>query len=123
VVGGAYSVDKEYRQLKGWQWFESEQLTTHEQNEVFEHTEGKRYDMILTHTCPFSWMPIDLFLPFIDQSKVDNTMELLFDKMTESIEFKVWCYGHYHADRWQNPQARMFFKDVVDLQMIMGYCD
>lgn len=123
VIGGAYSVDKEYRQLNGWQWFETEQLTEDEQDDVFEHTEGKRYDLVFSHTCPFSLMPIDLFLPFIDQSKVDNTMEHLFDKMLKTIEFKVWCYGHYHADRWQNPQARMFFKDVIDIHMLMGYCD
>ena len=25
VIGGAYSVDKEYRLLKGWSWFKDEQ--------------------------------------------------------------------------------------------------
>lgn len=120
VMGGAYSVDKEYRILNGWQWFSSELMTKDEQNNVYRQTKGKSYDLVLTHTCPFSWMPIDLFLPFIDQSKVDNTMEHLFDKMLDTINFKVWCYGHYHADRWENPKARMFFKDVSNLKTIMG---
>lgn len=121
VIGGAYSVDKEYRILRGWQWFPTEQLNEDEMAECMKmiEEEGREYDLVLSHTCPYSWMPIDLFLPFIDQSKVDNRTEYFLEEVKEKIQFKKWCYGHYHADRSQNPQARMFFADAVDIHMLI----
>ena len=122
VIGGAYSVDKEYRILRGWQWFPTEQLNENEMAECMKMIEedGANYHLVLSHTCPYSWMPTDLFLPFIDQSKVDNRTEHFLEEVKEKIQFKKWCYGHYHDDRWENEQARMFHVRVANLdQLIM----
>ena len=79
VLGGAYSVDKEYRLINHWQWFSSEQMSSREKGDCFNSVERKAFDLVLSHTCPYSWQPFDLFLPFIDQSKVDNGTEQFFE--------------------------------------------
>lgn len=119
VMGGAYSVDKEYRLINHWQWFPTEQMTAKEKYDCFNAVERQTFDLVLSHTCPYSWQPFDLFLPFIDQSKVDSGTEYFFENILQNIKFKKWCYGHFHDDRWQNNRARMFYKDCVKLKSIM----
>lgn len=120
VIGGAYSVDKYYRLQKHWTWFPDEQLDTREMNMILSNVEGESFDLILTHTCPFENRPVDLFLPIIDQSTVDNTMEYFLSDVKKLITFKRWCFGHYHADRIE-PDRRFhqFYHNVKTLEEVM----
>lgn len=124
VVGGAYSVDKYYRLSKaknsnGWTgWFESEQLTKDQQEAIKANVEGKHYDLVLTHTCPISWEPTDLFLSFVDQSTVDKTMELFLFNLKNHFTFDIWTFGHYHDDRLVRPGVEMYFTDIEKLDTI-----
>lgn len=126
VIGGAYSVDKYYRleceaQGQYGGWFENEQLTQKEMTNIEELAEGRSYDLILTHTCPWSWEPRDLFLSYVDQSKVDDSMEIWMDQFKEKISWHVWLCGHYHDDRILAPHAQMLFLDIKELEEIMRY--
>lgn len=124
-IGGAYSVDKWYR-LRGrpedtdsWTgWFKDEQLTKKEMDEIGAWVEGKRYDFVLTHTCPISWEPRDLFLSGLDQSKVDKSMELWLEDIKSKVDWEVWLCGHYHDDRLIRPGAEMYFHDIESLDTI-----
>ena len=120
VIGGAYSVDKYYRleraklgelynvpQKSGW--FADEQLSDLEMQAIAYHHYGQEFDLILTHTCPICWEPNDLFLGFIDQSTVDKSMELFLDEVCHETKWKVWCFGHYHADRLERPGVEQFY--------------
>lgn len=118
VIGGAYSVDKYYRITMGYQWFSSEQLTTDEMEKISAENFGQSFDFILSHTCPISWEPTDLFLNMIDQSTVDKSMELWLEEFKNEIQWNVWLFGHYHADRLERPHVEMFFKDMEDLDTI-----
>ena len=80
---------------------------------------NKSFDLILAHTCPLSYQPTDLFLSFIDQSKVDNSMELWFEDLIQQIEFNKFLFGHYHQDRIINEKARMFYSDIINLEQIL----
>ena len=75
-IPGAYSIDKEIRLLRGWPWFEDEQLTDEEKNlgRAICKKEGS-FDLVISHTCPGIYMPTDLFISGVDQSKVDKSME------------------------------------------------
>lgn len=121
VIGGAYSVDKEYRQLMGWNWFPGEQLTEEETVELFELMTGKNYDIVLSHTCPYDWRPTDLFLSCIDQSKVDTTMEKTLNLLKDYIGcWDRWAFGHYHDDRIVRPNAIMLYHKIITLEDLMG---
>ena len=85
--------------LKGYQWFKDEQLSEEEMNMIMDKVKGKEYDLVLTHTCPHKYEPVEDFLPTIDQSKVDRTMEYFLDKVEESIRYKKCYCGHYHTEK------------------------
>ena len=126
VIGGAYSIDKWYRlekQAAGLYggWFENEQLNQEERDNISKIAAGESYDLILTHTCPWSWEPRDLFLSFIDQSKVDDSMEIWLDELKDKINWKVWLFGHFHDDRVIKPGVEMLSYGIKDLNSIMEY--
>lgn len=77
VIGGAYSVDKEYRLMRHIPWFESEQPTEEIKKYVEKQLDGAGWavDVVLSHTAPFQYEPRHLFLPFIVQSRVDKSTE------------------------------------------------
>ena len=119
VMPGAYSVDKDYRLKVGLRWFQQEQMTEEEmdigRNLVMENP---FVDLVLSHTCPCIYEPTDLFLPFIDQSKVDRTMEKYLGEIEFVLEYKAWMWGHYHETRFisdHNSKKLMLFEDVVEL--------
>lgn len=76
-----------------------EQLFPDEMNYITKKVKNNYFDFVLTHTCPRYWEPTDLFINGIDQSAVDKSMEDWLDKLKDQINFTVWCFGHYHADR------------------------
>lgn len=101
VVGGAYSVDKYYRLERGMHWFESEQLSRDEQRAILSKVFADDSEVFacLTHTCPFSVIPTEMFIRGVDQSTVDNTMEDVLEIIYSTLNFKRWYCGHYHTDK------------------------
>lgn len=120
VVGGAYSVDKWYRLQNGWRWFADEQLTDFEMDACYRNTKDRKFDLVLAHTCPKSWQPTDLFLNCINQSAVDDTMEVWMDKLMTKIKWGIYLFGHYHADRIELPHVEMFYLEIDSLDTIMN---
>ena len=101
TLPGAYSVDKYYRLQNHWTWFENEQLTQEEMEEGRHLIKENDYnfDLILSHTCPLTYEPTDLFLSQIDQSTVDKTMEHYFQEIEYQTNYRLWLWGHYHEFR------------------------
>lgn len=99
VIGGAYSVDGPYRRMRGWQWFKDEELTQEEFCNIADKADHWHYSYVLTHTCPYSWMPTDLFLSGIDQSTVSNHTEHWLETISNIISYDHWLFGHFHETR------------------------
>jgi len=119
-IGGAYSVDKDFRVMFGHPWFANEQLSNKEMADILNSVNGKSFDFVFTHTCPISWEPRDLFLPSIDQRRVDKTMENFLEDVKKAIKFKVWLFGHYHDDRIVRKGVELFYKDVQELEEVFN---
>lgn len=98
-IGGAYSIDKEYRLMMGWRYFADEMLTHKEQMNILDKIDHHSFDFVFTHTCPEAWQPTDLFLSYVDQSKVCKDMEEFLTTVSEIIDFDHWYFGHFHAHR------------------------
>lgn len=118
VIPGGYSVDKRHRLRMGWSWFPDEQLTPEEMKNLEKLSMGQEFDFILSHTCPLSFQPTDMFLNFIDQSTVDNTMEVWMEAVRKEVRWNYWLFGHYHADRIEAPHVEQFYTEVEDLESI-----
>ena len=119
VIGGAYSVDKWYRLQNGWRWFEDEQLKEFEMDACLRNAKGREFDLILSHTLPYNYLPTDMFLKSINQSTVDNTMEIWLQELSQTIEWKIWLGGHFHVDRIQAPYVEIFYQEIEPLQAIV----
>lgn len=120
VIGGAYSVDKPYRVTQGWKWFKDEQLAQYEMAACMRNVEGREIDLVLSHTCPLSLQPTDLFLRGLDQSTVDNSMEIWMEQLAHKFEWKLWLFGHYHADRVEWPHVEQFYYEMELLTDILA---
>ena len=56
-------------------------------------------DVVLSHTVPYDYRPVDLFLSMIDQSTVDESTELWLGEIEKKLDYKWWYAGHYHTSR------------------------
>ncbi len=99
AIGGAYSVDKYYRLMRGLQWFPDEQPDAKTKAHIEEQLRNNSVDVILSHTCPFKYIPREMFLGEIDQSAVDDSMEHWLDRIEESTPYKAWFCGHWHTNK------------------------
>ena len=135
VIGGAYSVDKEYRLTYGHRWFKDEELTKEEMNIILDKVKGKHFDIVLTHTCPYKYEPREVFMQGLDQSKIDKSMEHFLDEIEENISYDKWYCGHYHTEKqvdkleFMYGRIKMFNKDEFvpkfnrnGYEIIRDYC-
>ena len=74
VLGGAYSIDKYFRLLRGYPWWSDEQpsmeIKQYAEQRLEEH--NWKIDIVLSHTGPLKFEPREMFLEGIDQSRVIN---------------------------------------------------
>lgn len=101
VMGGAYSIDKEIRLLYGWGWWEDEQPS----EEIKQYVEQQldrlnwKVDVVLSHTTPLKYEPVEVFMSGVDQSKVDKTTEIWLDGIEDRLTYRKWYCGHYHTEK------------------------
>lgn len=101
VIGGAYSVDKFYRLQRGVHWFDDEQPSQEIKDCVASALEnaGWQIDTVLSHTCPAKYVPIEAFLPGINQVAVDRSTEDWLDDIENRLKYNHWLCGHWHIDK------------------------
>lgn len=99
VIGGAYSVDKYYRLRHGYGWWADEQPSEEIKKYVELQIADKPFDAILSHTCPYKYIPREMFLSGIDQSMVDDSTERWLDSIEERVSYRAWFCGHWHTDK------------------------
>ena len=114
AIGGAYSVDKEYRLQNGWGWWADEQPGEEIKARVEKALadNGNRIDVVLSHTTPLKYEPVEMFLSYVDQSKVDKSTEIWLDKIEDTIDYMKWYCGHYHTNK-SIDKVRIMFEDVT----------
>ena len=117
MCGGAYSVDKQYRQLRGYNWWDDEQPSEEIKRDVEESCEIFKWELhgVITHTCPLKYEPIEVFLPGIDQSKVDKSTEAWLDQLEERLDYNMWYCGHYHTDK-NIDKMRFMYENIEELK-------
>lgn len=101
VIGGAYSIDKMVRVAYGWGWWEDEQPSEEIKRYVESQLEktGWSIDVVLSHTTPLKYEPIEVFLSGVDQSRVDKSTEQWLDQIEEKLSYQKWYCGHYHTEK------------------------
>lgn len=116
AIGGAYSIDKAWR-VEGQSWWADEQPSLEIKNRV-EHALEQRdwqIDIVLSHTTPLKYEPIEVFLPGIDQSKVDKSTEEWLDSIEKRLVYGKWYCGHYHTEK-KTDRLQIMFNDYAALE-------
>ena len=108
VIGGAYSIDKDYRISKGYPWFKDEQLTEKERLNILDEYSGKHVDIILSHTCPLRYEPKESFKLSLPQIAIDKSMEYFLNEVEQRVDYGKWYCGHYHLEKIVDKLEFMF---------------
>ena len=88
AIGGAYSIDKMMRIAYGWGWWEDEQPS----EEIKQYVEQQltdnnwKVDVVLSHTTPLKYEPVEVFLSGVDQNRVDKSTEKWLDGIEDRLE-------------------------------------
>jgi len=101
-MGGALSIDKEYRKYR-YDWYPEEEIT---QADIYNLPDVE-IDIVVSHTCP-SWFKTELFEKSDDWHQTDSFwLEkfrdpscLALDVVWERYRPDLWFFGHYHVAKF-----------------------
>lgn len=101
VMGGAYSIDKMVRLMYGYGWWPDEQPSEEIKRYVESRLDklGWKVDVVLSHTAPLKYEPVEVFLTGVDQSQVDKSTEEWLDGIEDRLEYEKWYCAHYHTEK------------------------
>jgi 3-oxoacid CoA-transferase subunit A len=134
VVGGAHSVDK-IRCLEEDLPFWEDEMPSDEIKSLVESKlakRGNKIDGFLTHTCPISCMPTEMFIstnraaedqkrarqkgkkkePIRYPIDIDRSTEEWLETLMQKNEHEIWYCGHYHVDKTLG-KVRMLHREIL----------
>lgn len=88
-VGGADSIDKEYRTIK-IDWFPQE-ITTQRHLDAIDRS--LKVDILISHTCPDSLVPVMLDY---NKAKYGDPTTLTLQRLYNFYTPSLWYFGHWH---------------------------
>lgn len=101
VLGGAYSIDKNYRLTHDMNWFHNEQPSEEIKAYAVQQLAAQNWqvDTVLSHTVPLKYEPIESEKSGIDQSKIDKSTEQWLDGIENRLNYDKWYCGHWHIHK------------------------
>lgn len=110
VIGGAFSINKDLMIERGYKWFKDEQPSELIKKQTLNNLKENNYqvDYILSHTCPYKYLPYEMFYVGVNQDKVDQSTEKFLDLIEELTDYHKWYCGHFHTDKVVDKMNFMF---------------
>ena len=91
-VGGAYSIDWQYR-IEGFSWWNDEECSAEWLERCKEAYQVLKPACMVTHDCPYSIYPMLHSHHFVDlPTRTPKALEAMF----QVHKPKVWVFGHHH---------------------------
>jgi len=98
VIGVAYSIrhDVEKFLSMGYRYFDSEQPSSQTREKVLNLVEeNPNIDILLSHTCPYKYQPVEAFYTNVLQDSVDKTTEHFLDIVEDKLKKMVlWSFSY-----------------------------
>lgn len=115
AIGGAYSIDCMYR-IPGRSWWPDEQPSPEVKKQIEKTLDQLDWsvDVVLSHTVPLKYVPVEAFLPGIDQRMVDKSTEEWLDRIEDRLQYQRWFAGHYHTNK-KIANLQLMFDDFLHL--------
>lgn len=114
--GGAFSIDRAYRELNKTYW-EEEIPTDEDYKNGNAHLEkcGYQVDFALSHTCPLNMIPyLGERHSAPEEVQLQNYLQWVHDNAVSYL--KGWYFGHWHQDQNLPGKCRVIYLDVVDME-------
>lgn len=91
-VGGAWSIDQEYR-TPGLNWWDDEQLSYKEASNCLDLWESvcKEISLVITHDCPYT-----VSHALLKETPHSTFTGILLREMEKIHQVPKWRFGHYH---------------------------
>lgn len=135
VVGGAHSVDKNKCLQENLPFWFDEMPSDEIKDKVEERLadEDNTIYGMLTHTCPFCFLPTEMFVSTRQNASlkrkhrksdvkkmfkpdIDRSTEKWLDRLETVIDYQVWFCGHYHIDK-QIDKVTMLYNEIRPLHL------
>ncbi len=87
VIGGAYSIDEMVRLTYGYGRRADKQPSEEIKEYAEQQLDGLGIDVVLSHTAPLKYEPVEVFLPGINQSAVDKSTEIRLDTIEDRLNY------------------------------------
>ncbi len=84
---------------------------------MLKQAQTKPVDIILSHTCPYKYIPREMFIANVDQSHVDDSTEHWLDKIEATVKYKAWFCGHWHTDKHVDRMHFLYHSFETDEQV------
>jgi len=112
TFGGAESLDKA-RRIPYVSWWAREMPSHKEYNTGLHnlHQHDNKVDYIITHAC--SKNTFNLFQNEFNLNPHFTDINVYFDMLELTVDFKLWFFGHYHIDKFIDLKRYALFNKVV----------
>jgi len=114
IMGGATSVDRQYR-TEHETWWPQEEPSEEDFQIARENLSrnGNKINYIISHTVPEK-VRKNAFVPMKDFLDYESGVEKFLDGILEDVEYEKWFAGHIHIDReLVNYKMRILFNSIV----------
>lgn len=112
-MGGAASHDKWVRK-EGRDWWPAEMPSDEEYDEAIQNLEANdwKVDLVVTH-CTSDALQYQMAY-WYEHDKLTN---FLFSIVQRQLEYKMWCFGHYHKDMRLDDKHYCLYQDVKQIHI------
>ena len=108
TMGGATSIDKQYRR-ENISWWKEELPSTQEYNEALDNLARYKWnvDYVITHTASMDIMKE------MDYIKENNSLNGFFDMLEDELQYRHWYFGHFHNDKEVDYKHTLLYQKVI----------
>jgi hypothetical protein len=96
-VGGAVSIDKDYR-TEGIDWWPDEELSYGELCQVLDRYEAEKPSVVVSHEAPDCLVDRICRAGGFRKLDVSSATRKMFDNMLDIHKPDLWIHGHWHVD-------------------------
>lgn len=95
LIGGAVSVDKEWRH-EGYDWWADEELATEELYNLVDKYLIEKPDIMVTHDCPEDLAAVMCAVSQRRKIDIPSRTRQAFQSMLSGWQPRIWIFGHWH---------------------------
>lgn len=113
TIGGAFSITRLLPKCQEEKYWDDEQPSSKVIDKIISN-KNRTIDYILTHTCPYDFIPEESCTIKVDKRKIDRNTEKRFQEIYNKLDFSTWFCGHYHTTKMINKMC-FVYKNIIIL--------